>query len=190
MRGNPRLGVVEQSTSTVAHGGHVNGWDDPRMPTLVGARRRGFMPEGFRLFVDRIHSFAEKTGFKERDLQKPWQPGAPQMFLNDQESVFYGVMKKSLERVGSRALVVARRTGRPREYLPVVLGTLVSQTLLNLLALLLSGKLGETVGVMPTAPAMGADPKAETLRSELRRSLQGGNGDHPGGNTGNGTAAA
>ena len=35
----------------------------------------------------------------------------------------------------SRALVVARRTGRPRDNLPVVLGTLVSQTLLNLLAL-------------------------------------------------------
>jgi glutaminyl-tRNA synthetase len=33
---------------------HVEGWDDPRMPTLVGARRRGFTPEGFRLFADRI----------------------------------------------------------------------------------------------------------------------------------------
>ena len=33
---------------------HVDGWDDPRMPTLVGARRRGFTPEGFRLFVERI----------------------------------------------------------------------------------------------------------------------------------------
>jgi glutaminyl-tRNA synthetase len=31
----------------------VEGWDDPRMPTLVGARRRGFTPEGFRLFADR-----------------------------------------------------------------------------------------------------------------------------------------
>jgi glutaminyl-tRNA synthetase len=34
--------------------GHVDGWDDPRMPTLVGARRRGFTPEGFQLFAERI----------------------------------------------------------------------------------------------------------------------------------------
>jgi glutaminyl-tRNA synthetase len=34
--------------------GHVEGWDDPRMPTLVGARRRGYTAEGFRLFAERI----------------------------------------------------------------------------------------------------------------------------------------
>lgn len=33
---------------------HVNGWDDPRMPTLVGAKRRGYHPKGFKLFMDRI----------------------------------------------------------------------------------------------------------------------------------------
>ena len=33
---------------------HVAGWDDPRLPTLAGARRRGYTPEGFRLFTDRI----------------------------------------------------------------------------------------------------------------------------------------
>jgi phosphatidylinositol alpha-mannosyltransferase len=39
----------------------------------------------------------------------------------------------------SRALVVARRTGRPRENLPVVLGTVVSQTVLNIVALVILG---------------------------------------------------
>ena len=34
--------------------GHVEGWDDPRMPTRAGARRRGYTPEGFRLFAERI----------------------------------------------------------------------------------------------------------------------------------------
>ncbi|HVF63131.1 MAG TPA: glutamine--tRNA ligase/YqeY domain fusion protein [Casimicrobiaceae bacterium] len=38
----------------LVEGGHVDGWDDPRMPTLVGARRRGFTPAGFRLFNERI----------------------------------------------------------------------------------------------------------------------------------------
>lgn len=39
----------------------------------------------------------------------------------------------------SRALIMSRRIGRPRERLPVVLGTLVSQTLINLLALVILG---------------------------------------------------
>ena len=34
--------------------GHVAGWDDPRMPTLAAARRRGYTPEGFRVFAERI----------------------------------------------------------------------------------------------------------------------------------------
>ncbi|MGA9350846.1 MAG: glutamine--tRNA ligase/YqeY domain fusion protein [Anaerolineae bacterium] len=34
--------------------GHVNGWDDPRMPTLSGMRRRGYTPEAIRSFCDRI----------------------------------------------------------------------------------------------------------------------------------------
>jgi glutaminyl-tRNA synthetase len=34
--------------------GHVSGWDDPRMPTLAGMRRRGFTPEAIRNFCERI----------------------------------------------------------------------------------------------------------------------------------------
>ncbi len=34
--------------------GHVAGWDDPRMPTLAGMRRRGYTPEAIRNFCERI----------------------------------------------------------------------------------------------------------------------------------------
>jgi phosphatidyl-myo-inositol alpha-mannosyltransferase len=59
------------------------------------------------------------------------------------QGTFIGVLMSATlpARLGepSRALIVARRLGRARETLPVVLGTMVSQTLLNLLALALLG---------------------------------------------------
>ena len=38
----------------LVRGGHVTGWDDPRMPTLAGLRRRGVPPQAVRDFVKRI----------------------------------------------------------------------------------------------------------------------------------------
>jgi len=38
----------------LVRGGHVRGWDDPRMPTLCGLRRRGVPPEAVRAFCERI----------------------------------------------------------------------------------------------------------------------------------------
>jgi len=38
----------------LVEGKYVNGWDDPRMPTIAGLRRRGYTPEAIRDFADRI----------------------------------------------------------------------------------------------------------------------------------------
>jgi phosphatidyl-myo-inositol alpha-mannosyltransferase len=69
-----------------------------------------------------------------------WRPARRRDAL---QGTFIGVLMSATlpARLGepSRALIVARRIGRPRETLPVVLGTMVSQTLLNLLALALLG---------------------------------------------------
>lgn len=46
---------------------HVDGWDDPRMPTISGMRRRGFTPESIREFCDRI-GVTKKDAFIEMSV--------------------------------------------------------------------------------------------------------------------------
>ena len=54
-----RLGIdhtvmSKRKLRALVEGGKVSGWDDPRMPTLCGLRRRGYTPESIRNFCDRI----------------------------------------------------------------------------------------------------------------------------------------
>jgi glutaminyl-tRNA synthetase len=61
--------------------GHVAGWDDPRMPTIAGIRRRGFTPESIRLLCDRVGvSKADQWidyGMLEAALRDDLEPKAP-----------------------------------------------------------------------------------------------------------------
>lgn len=52
--------VSKRKLKELVEGGHVEGWDDPRMPTLAAIRRRGYTPEAIR-------KFAAKVGVAKRD---------------------------------------------------------------------------------------------------------------------------
>jgi glutaminyl-tRNA synthetase len=54
-RGNVMFMVTsKRKLKLLVDEGHVEGWDDPRMPTLAGIRRRGYTPESIRDFIARI----------------------------------------------------------------------------------------------------------------------------------------
>ena len=82
-------------------------------------------------------------GFSWYAILRAAMPRARLRLSDAMQGTFIGVLMSSTlpARLGepARALVVARRSGRPREYLPVVLGTLVSQTLINIVALAILG---------------------------------------------------
>ncbi len=46
--------LSKRKLQQLVEGGRVSGWDDPRMPTLAGLRRRGYTPEAIRAFCERI----------------------------------------------------------------------------------------------------------------------------------------
>lgn len=59
--------------------GHVNGWDDPRMPTISGMRRRGFTPESIRNFCEAI-GIAKRENMVDIGLFGILPSGAPECF--------------------------------------------------------------------------------------------------------------
>ena len=74
--------------TTLVDANHVSGWDDPRMPTLSGMRRRGYTPRSIRTFCNRI-------GITKKDQQ---------IELNALENC----IREDLERIAPRRLGVLR----------------------------------------------------------------------------------
>lgn len=50
--------------------GRVNGWDDPRMPTLVGLKRRGYTPAALRLFIERLGVSKSDSNIDYKELEQ------------------------------------------------------------------------------------------------------------------------
>jgi glutaminyl-tRNA synthetase len=66
--------------------GHVQGWDDPRMPTLVGLRRRGYTPESLQLFSDRVGVSKSDSWINDKTLE--------------------GCLRETLDKTAPRAMAV------------------------------------------------------------------------------------
>jgi glutaminyl-tRNA synthetase len=73
--------MSKRKLTELAEAGHVEGWDDPRMPTIAGLRRRGFTPASIRDFCERIGvSKSENTvemGLLEYSVREDLNTHAP-----------------------------------------------------------------------------------------------------------------
>ncbi len=96
----------------LVEGGYVSGWDDPRMPTLAGLRRRGYTPEALRAFCDRV-GVARRDGVHRPVAPRPHPARRPQRPLapgDDRAAAAQGDRRQP-RRGRDR---VARRAASPR----------------------------------------------------------------------------
>ncbi len=112
--------------------GHVNGWDDPRMPTIAGLRRRGYTPESIRQFcnvigVTRSDSTVE-MGVLENAIRSDLDVHAPRRmavlrplkvvitnYPEDQVESLQGPNHPKNEAMGTRELLLTREIYIDRE---------------------------------------------------------------------------
>lgn len=71
----------------LVEGNYVSGWDDPRMPTISGIRRRGFTPESVRNFIDKV-GVARRDGITDVALLEH----AVRDDLNKKAYRFFGIL--------------------------------------------------------------------------------------------------